>query len=65
MKIALAMSEIKSSGTKGYVILGTAIAFLLFVFLVVYLYKANNDGVPENPELYGQLLLETVEAQLA
>lgn len=59
------MSEIKSSGTKGYVVLGTVIALLLFVFLVVYIYKANNNGVPENPEYYGRLLLKTVETQLA
>ncbi|MBC6996697.1 hypothetical protein QWY85_02130 [Neolewinella lacunae] len=59
------MSEIKSSGTKGYVVMGAAIALLLFVFLVVYIYKANNSGVPESPEYYGQLLLDTVEAQLA
>ncbi|SEQ69764.1 hypothetical protein [Neolewinella agarilytica] len=50
------MSEIKSAGIKGYAILGAFIAFLLFVFLVVYLYKYNNNGVPEEPQLYSDLL---------
>ena len=49
------MSEIKQAGIKGYVLLGGFIAFLLFVILVVYLYKANQAFVPEQPELYGQL----------
>lgn len=50
------MSEIKEAGIKGYVIMGAFIALLLFVFLVVYIYKANNNGVPESPELYGYLM---------
>ncbi|NJB86497.1 hypothetical protein GGR26_002265 [Lewinella marina] len=49
------MSEIKHAGTKGYILLGGFIAFLLFVILVVYLYKANQAFVPEQPDLYGQL----------
>lgn len=50
------MSEIKQAGTKGYVLMGGFIALLLFVILVVYLYKANQNFVPQDPELYGQLL---------
>ncbi|MCP9236418.1 hypothetical protein [Lewinella sp. JB7] len=49
------MSEIKQAGIKGYVLMGSFIAFLLFVILVVYLYKANQAFVPETPELYGYL----------
>ncbi|WP_157974328.1 hypothetical protein [Lewinella sp. IMCC34183] len=49
------MSEIKHAGTKGYLIMGGVIAFLLFVILVVYLYKANQAFVPQDPDLYGQL----------
>ena len=37
--------EIKNSGTKGYVIMGAAIAFLLFVVLVVYIYGRNMDNI--------------------
>ena len=48
--------EIKHAGIKGYVVLGGVIALLLFVILVVYLYKANQAFVPEDPELYGMLL---------
>ena len=47
--------EIKHAGIKGYVLLGGVIALLLFVILVVYLYKANQAFVPEDPELYGML----------
>ncbi len=35
--------------------MGGVIAFLLFVILVVYLYKANQAFVPQDPDLYGQL----------
>ncbi|WP_116107468.1 hypothetical protein [Lewinella sp. IMCC34191] len=48
--------EIKDAGIKGYVVMGGVIALLLFVILVVYLYKANQAFVPEDPELYGALL---------
>jgi len=54
------MSEIKSAGIKGYAILGAFLAFMLFVFLVVYIYKYNNNGVPQDPELYGDLLTVVV-----
>ena len=49
------MSEIKNAGIKGYVLLGSFVAFLLFVILVVYLYKYNQNFVPTDPELYGSL----------
>lgn len=49
------MSEIKQAGIKGYVLLAGFIGLLLFVILVVYLYKANQAFVPEDPDLYGQL----------
>ncbi|MTB49605.1 hypothetical protein [Lewinella sp. W8] len=50
------MSEIKSAGFKGYVVMGAAIALLLFVFLVVYLYQYNDYRVPEDPQRYGALI---------
>ena len=50
------MSEIKDAGIKGYVILGAFLAFLLFVILVVYLYKANGELVPAEPLRYGDAL---------
>lgn len=50
------MSEIKSAGIKGYALLGAFLAFLLFVILVVYIYKYNNNGVPGEVQLYGDLL---------
>ena len=40
------MSEIKNAGTKGYVILFGFLFFLLFIILVVSIYKANMSGVP-------------------
>lgn len=43
------MSEIKHSGIKGYALLAAFVALLLFVILVVYLYKYNNYLVPEDP----------------
>ena len=48
--------EIKDAGIKGYVVMGGVIALLLFVILVVYLYKANQAFVPADPERYGALL---------
>ncbi len=36
--------------------MGGVIAFLLFVLLCIYIYKANQAFVPEKPELYGLLL---------
>lgn len=56
--------EIKSAGIKGYVVMGAAIALLLFVILVVFVYKYNNNFVPESPELYG-FLSNTVSNGLA
>lgn len=53
------MSEVKEAGIKGYVIMGAFIAFLLFVVLVVFIYKYNQNFVPTSPELYG-LLTEMV-----
>lgn len=50
------MSEIKQAGIKGYALLGAAIGLLLFILLVIYIYKANQNFVPEDPDLYGQLL---------
>lgn len=50
------MSEIREAGIKGYAILGAFIALLLFVFLVVYIYKANGERVPADPQLYGYLV---------
>ncbi|MEM1357136.1 MAG: hypothetical protein AAGF89_03010 [Bacteroidota bacterium] len=50
------MSEIKSAGIKGYVVLGAFIALLLFTILVVYLYQYNDYRVPEDPERYGDLV---------
>jgi hypothetical protein len=49
------MSEIKSAGIKGYAIMGAFIAVLLFLTLVIYIYKYNGNFVPESPELYGYL----------
>lgn len=59
------MSEIKSAGIKGYAVLGAFLAFLLFVILVVYLYKYNNNMVPEQPERYGDLLVATMRSLTA
>lgn len=50
------MSEIKSAGNKGYVLMGAAIALFLFVLLVVFVYKYNQNFVPESPQYYGSLL---------
>lgn len=59
------MSEIKSAGVKGYAFMGAVIALLLFVILVVYLYKYNNNFVPEKPELYGDIVRTAVRGFLA
>ena len=58
------MSEIKNAGYKGYLILGAAISLLLFVFLVVYIYKGNNERVPQEPLLYGSYLVDSIRATL-
>lgn len=50
------MSEIKSSGVKGYAFLAGVIAIFMFIVLVVYLYKYNGKFVPENPEKYSDLI---------
>lgn len=49
------MSEVKSAGIKGYVIMGAFIGFLLFLILVISIYKHNQAFVPTSPELYGML----------
>ena len=36
--------------------MGGFIAFLLFMLLCIYLYKANQAFVPDDPEYYGLLL---------
>jgi hypothetical protein len=59
------MSEIKSAGTKGYAFMGGVIAIFLFVILVVYLYKYNQNFVPENPEKWSDLVQTTGRALLA
>lgn len=45
--------------------MGAVIALLLFVILVVYLYKYNNNFVPEDPERYGQIVRTAVRGLLA
>jgi len=59
------MSEIKSAGIKGYALMAAAIGLLLFVILVVYLYKYNNNFVPEKPELYGDVFRAAVRRLVA
>ena len=59
------MSEIKSAGFKGYVVLGSFIALLLFVFLVVYLYQYNDYRVPEDPQRYGDLIEAALRTLIA
>jgi hypothetical protein len=39
--------EIQNAGSKGYILLFGFVAFLLFVILVVSIYKANMAFVPE------------------
>ncbi|MEM9835447.1 MAG: hypothetical protein AAF828_03025 [Bacteroidota bacterium] len=39
--------EIKNAGSKGYILLFGFISLLLFVILVVSIYYANFDGVPQ------------------
>lgn len=50
------MSEIKSSGVKGYAFLGGVIAIFMFIVLVVYLYKYNQNFVPENPTKWSNVI---------
>ncbi|MEM8585594.1 MAG: hypothetical protein AAGF87_15050 [Bacteroidota bacterium] len=38
--------EIKNAGTKGYVLFFGIVFFLLFIILVVSIYKANMNFVP-------------------
>lgn len=45
--------------------MGTVIALLLFVFLVVYLYQYNDYRVPEDPQRYGDLVESGVRALTA
>lgn len=59
------MSEIKSSGIKGYAFLGGVIAIFLFIILVVYIYKYNQNFVPESPMKYGDLILAAGRTFLA
>lgn len=59
------MSEIKSSGVKGYAFLGGVIAIFLFIVLVVYLYKYNQNFVPENPEKWSSLIQATGRSLMA
>jgi len=59
------MSEIKSSGVKGYAFLGGVIAIFMFIVLVVYLYKYNNNFVPENPERWSEMIQSAGRALLA
>ena len=40
--------------------MGGMIAFLLFVLLCIYIYKANHAFVPEDPERYGLLLPQLI-----
>lgn len=40
-------NEIKNAGTKGYILLFGFLALLLFVILVVTIYQANFDYIPE------------------
>lgn len=50
------MSEIKSSGIKGYAFLGGVIAIFLFIVLVVYIYKYNQNFVPAEPMKWSSLI---------
>jgi hypothetical protein len=54
------MSEIKSAGIKGYAFFGALIALFLFVILVVYLYRYNNNFVPDEVQRYSDLLQTAV-----
>jgi hypothetical protein len=40
------MSEVSNAGRKGRIVAFGIIAFLLFIILVVYIYYANQRGVP-------------------
>lgn len=59
------MSEIKSSGVKGYAFLGGVIAIFMFIVLVVYLYKYNQNFVPESPTRYSDLIQSAGRALVA
>ncbi len=59
------MSEIKSAGIKGYAFLGGVIAIFLFIVLVVYLYKYNQNFVPENPEKWSNIVQAAGRSLLA
>lgn len=50
------MSEVKNAGIKGYIVMGGLVALFLFLLLVIYVYKANQAMVPEDPERWGSLL---------
>lgn len=39
--------EIQNAGTKGYILLFAFLGFLLFVILVVSIYYANFNYIPE------------------
>lgn len=49
------MSTIRRAGNKGYVVMGIFLALFLFVILCIYIYKLNNERVPEDPMYYGWL----------
>jgi len=59
------MSEIKSAGIKGYAFMGGVIAIFLFIILVVYLYKYNQNFVPQDPEKWSNLVQAAGRALLA
>ena len=59
------MAEIRNSGIKGYALLGAFVGLLLFVILVVYLYKYNNYRVPEDPKLLTESVSTLVRSFLA
>ncbi len=39
--------EIKNAGTKGYILFYSLLALVLFIILVVSIYNANFNGIPE------------------
>lgn len=45
--------------------MGAFVALLLFVILVVYIYKYNNNFVPEKPEYWSELATASVRALMA
>ncbi len=50
------MSEIKTSGIKGYAFFAGIIAIFLFIILVVYIYKYNQRFVPAEPMRWSGLI---------